>query len=122
MTQVSRWTGFSLVNRAMIERIAYTRLANVGQSRRPSIMRHVLDLTSDLIFFFGSRRGSAQRRRPLKAFDCSTSIKPRAALWRIRSVLSWRLSLWSSFHPIRANCSVSAFEKPTISRTYRLMA
>jgi diguanylate cyclase (GGDEF)-like protein/PAS domain S-box-containing protein len=43
----------------MIERIAYTRLANVGQSRRPSIMRHVLDLTSDLIFFFGSRRGSA---------------------------------------------------------------
>jgi diguanylate cyclase (GGDEF)-like protein/PAS domain S-box-containing protein len=43
----------------MIERIAYTRLANVGQSRRPSIMRHILDLTSDLIFFFGSRRGIA---------------------------------------------------------------
>jgi diguanylate cyclase (GGDEF)-like protein/PAS domain S-box-containing protein len=59
MTQVSRWTGFSLVNRAMIEGIAYTRLANVGLSRRPSIMRHVLDLTSDLIFFFGSRKGSA---------------------------------------------------------------
>jgi diguanylate cyclase (GGDEF)-like protein/PAS domain S-box-containing protein len=59
MTQVSRWTGFSLVNRAMIEGIVYTRLANVGLSRRPSIMRHVLDLTSDLIFFFGSRKGSA---------------------------------------------------------------
>jgi diguanylate cyclase (GGDEF)-like protein/PAS domain S-box-containing protein len=43
----------------MIEGIVYTRLANVGLSRRPSIMRHVLDLTSDLIFFFGSRKGSA---------------------------------------------------------------
>jgi diguanylate cyclase (GGDEF)-like protein/PAS domain S-box-containing protein len=48
----------TLVERAMIERIAYTRFANTGQNRR-SIMRHVLNLTSDLIFFIGIPKGRA---------------------------------------------------------------
>jgi diguanylate cyclase (GGDEF)-like protein/PAS domain S-box-containing protein len=43
----------------MIDRIADTRFSNVGQRRRTSIMRHVLNLTSDLIFFIGSRNDSA---------------------------------------------------------------
>ena len=76
----------------MIDRIADTRFSNVGQCRRTSIMRHVLDLTSDLIFFIGSRNDSAwvpADPESLRILDVNQAACSALATW-------WSASRYSS--------------------------